>query len=918
MNTLLRKMTPIGVPYFCSLLILLCLLSAPAKLAAQTTYTYNPGGLTSGTLSWSNTNTWSPSGIPGAGDTLLLTGGSGTTLGINASNRTVANIVFTNPTSALIGFVNDAANRTLTVTDTISKAGAFNLTLRGGAVDRVLTVVATTVNISGGAGVTAANDSLYIGAAATQPGIADFGTLNINTTANNLGGLFLFSLDGVTNNIDTVNLTQGRVVLRNLIGGTTTLNVGSLNGSGGIVTAANSSSGSNAVGILRLTNSSGTSVYSGILEDGFSTARLNIEKVGAGTQVLAGANTFNGYTLISEGVLQIGNGGATGALGAGLVTNNAVLAFNRNNAATVSNTISGNGQLVQAGSGTLTLSGVNSYTGGTAINAGALALGSADAIGSSGAISFGGGALRYSASNTTDYSSRLSTAAGQAVAIDTAGQNVIFATGLTSSGGSLTKIGTGTLTLSALNTFNGGTAVNGGTLLLSGGDNRLATNGSVSVASGAVLNLGGNTQTVSGLNGSGGITNSGGNLIVAGSGTFSGVISGVGGLVKDGEGVLVLGGINTYEGGTVINGGKISFNGASRISGNTGVMTFNGGTLLNTANAATTKLTTLNAGGGTFETAAGTTNTWNGSISGTGTLVKTGDGVLLLGGTNSTYEGGTVINGGIVSIPSDARLGASNGVVSFAGGTLRTTGNVSANRGTTINAGGATFEVGSGTTNTWNGNIGGVGGLTKADAGALILAGNNSYGGATTVSAGTLIVNGNSSAATGNLTVASGATLGGIGSIGGNTVVVGALSPGNSPGLLTFEGDLTLSGTALFEITGTSRGSLYDAVDVGGALTYGGTLTIDFSSPFAGSFNLFQFESYAGSFDNIFLTGGYEGQLTKNGSTWSTTINGVDFTFLDTSGVLNVVPEPSTYALLVLSGLGLAAHVIRRRHRLKA
>jgi autotransporter-associated beta strand protein len=81
-------------------------------------------------------------------------------------------------------------------------------------------------------------------------------------------------------------------------------------------------------------------------------------------------------------------------------------------------------------------------------------------------ISFGGGTLQYTAANTTDYSARFSTAASQAISIDTNGQNVTFASNLTSSGGSLAKTGAGTLELTGANTYDLGTTVGAGGALL--------------------------------------------------------------------------------------------------------------------------------------------------------------------------------------------------------------------------------------------------------------------------------------------------------------------------------------------------------------------------------------------------------------------------------------------------------------------
>src|SRR5205807_8701726 len=156
---------------------------------------------------------------------------------------------------------------------------------------------------------------------------------------------------------------------------------------------------------------------------------------------------------VTAGTLQVGNNGTTGNLGSGNVVDNGTLAVSHSNTITIANDISGSGVLNQIGSGTTILSGNNSYTGGTNINLGVLNLGSANAIGTSGTISFGGGALQYSASNQTDYSNRFSNAASQIYSVDTNGQNVTFGTGLTSSGGTFTKSGTGTLVFGADNSY---------------------------------------------------------------------------------------------------------------------------------------------------------------------------------------------------------------------------------------------------------------------------------------------------------------------------------------------------------------------------------------------------------------------------------------------------------------------------------
>jgi len=138
------------------------------------------------------------------------------------------------------------------------------------------------------------------------------------------------------------------------------------------------------------------------------------------------------------------------------------------------------------------LTGTNTYSGGTTINGGTLALGSADALGSTGTISFAGGTLQFGASNTTDYSSRFSTAASQTYSLDTNGQNVTLASNLSSTGASLTKLGSGQLTLTGNNTYSGSTTVDAGTLR--GNGNQSTAVGAVTVNAGTL----GGTGTVGG------------------------------------------------------------------------------------------------------------------------------------------------------------------------------------------------------------------------------------------------------------------------------------------------------------------------------------------------------------------------------------------------------------------------------------
>ena len=172
-----------------------------------------------------------------------------------------------------------------------------------------------------------------------------------------------------------------------------------------------------------------------------------------------------------------GNQQVASLAGYGSVTNSstsAAVAFTvgDSTSTTFSGTISDSGaagalSLAKIGAGTLTLAGSNSYTGSTAINAGTLSLGSSAALAGAGNITFGGGALQFSVNNAADYSGRIKNSTA-AITIDTNNQSVTFASALDGSNtGGLTKVGAGTLTLTASSSYTGPTAINSGALALS-------------------------------------------------------------------------------------------------------------------------------------------------------------------------------------------------------------------------------------------------------------------------------------------------------------------------------------------------------------------------------------------------------------------------------------------------------------------
>ncbi|HCT1315616.1 TPA: autotransporter outer membrane beta-barrel domain-containing protein [Salmonella enterica subsp. enterica serovar Livingstone] len=221
----------------------------------------------------------------------------------------------------------------------------------------------------------------------------------------------------------------------------------------------------------------------------------SLTKTGAGTLILNAENTYTGGTTISDGTLVANN---VEALGTGNVTDNATLELNTGG--DFDNAISGSGQVVKSGDETLTLSGANSYTGGTTISGGTLVATNVEALGSG---------------DVTDNAT---------LELNTGGtfDNVI------SGSGQVVKSGDEMLTLSGANSYTGGTTISGGTLVVS----NVEALGSGDVTDNATLEL-----------------NTGGD--------FDNNIGGTGSVVKSGDKTLTLSGANSYTGGTTISGGTL-------------------------------------------------------------------------------------------------------------------------------------------------------------------------------------------------------------------------------------------------------------------------------------------------------------------------------------------------------------------------
>jgi YVTN family beta-propeller protein/autotransporter-associated beta strand protein len=258
---------------------------------------------------------------------------------------------------------------------------------------------------------------------------------------------------------------------------------------------------------------------------------------------------------------------------------------------------------------------------------------------------------------------------------------------------------------------------------------------------------------------------------------------------------------------------------------------FTGGTLqIAGANIASALPITLQSQGGTIDT-NGNNATLSGTISGPGSLTKTGLGILTLSGS-STYTGATNVNAGTLQAGAVNALSPFSAFTIASGATLglsgfnQTIGSLAGAGSVTLGA--ATLTSGNdNTSTTFSGTMSGTGGLTKIGIGALTLSGVSGYSGATAVNAGTVIVNG--SIANSPVTVNSGATLSGTGTVGGLTINSGGtFAPGNSPGTMTVAGNLAFQSGALYVVQINS--STASSTNVTGSAALAGTVQAAFAA----------------------------------------------------------------------------------------
>jgi autotransporter-associated beta strand protein len=543
---------------------------------------------------------------------------------------------------------------------------------------------------------------------------------------------------------------------------------------------------------------------------------------------------------------------AVGSLsGAGTVTNSysnvnypggALLTLgNEGTNQTFSGTISGNLALTKVGSGTQTLSGANSYTGGTTINAGALMFASVSAVPATGltTVNYGGGLVAQGA--YADVNAWLG-ASPQAINASSAGAILLTPSSTDTDVNFTTSPGYNTLSLGALGavTYNGTIEPGTGGYYLGGGGGTLTLvnsvtgataltingpgmvvlsaspgyTGSTTVNTGGVLDLGGNTLTTSApvalLGGTiqDGTISSATDYVIQ-SGLVSANLGGPVNLFKTTAGSASLTGANSYTGVTNINGGILNLGSAGAIPSG-GTISFGGGTMqFSSANThdysakilGSTASISIDPNGQsvTFATALDASNTAGLTVNGTG-------GTLTLSATG-LYSGATTVNGSFLALTGSGNILPASSNITTTAGTLDLGGNGQTTSGTVSFRGGVT-QNGTITNNTvtYDGQAGTVTaslagnvGLNKTTAGILHVDGVNSYTGSTTLSAGVLSLGNNASLGSGTLALTAGSleadtTLSGV----SNPVVVignpGTLVLGGSNSF-TLSGNLTNTGT---------------------------------------------------------------------------------------------------------------------------
>ena len=854
---------PIRQPRFsrllqASILVIACAFGLLTTRAATLTWT----GL-AGDGNIATPGNWSPAQAPVTGD-ILIFAGSTSLAPQRASNLSLGAISFAGGASAF----------------TLGGAGTYTISTAAGITNSSANTqtINNAIDLGAAQTWTASAGALTFGGAIDTKGFA----LTIDGAANTtMSGVIIGSGSLTKNGAGTLTLSGAA---DNTFTGTTTVNAGTVllaktGGKKAIKEAIVIGDGVGAdivrySGADQIDNGLITVNSSGLLDlnnfnDTVGALQLNGGAITTGTGILTlGGNVTTGAsstTATISGNLSLGTGDRIFTVADGSAADDLA----------ISAVISGDQRLTKQGTGTLVLSGANTFSRDAVIDAGVVRAENGSALGTVKVKVETGAALQLQGGITIGIPVELS---GTGIANDGALRNL--------SGNNTIS---GNLKLNASSTI----ASDSGTLTLSGG-----------------------------LDGGGG----GKSFTFAGAGntTVTGVISNNGSVTMNGTGVLTLSGVNTYSGGSIINSGTVVVNNAASLGAAGVAATINAGILQVASTFTSGRNFTLGSSSSTIQVDAGQTFTVPTIFSGSGALNKTGAGTLLLSGVN-THTGGTNVSAGTLRLGASERL-ANTGALTVSGGTFdlqtynETVGAVTLASGAITGTGTATLTASSYALQSGSASaiLAGSGAVTKTTSGTVTLTGANTLSGSTTVSGGNV-----------TLAAASGSALGSTSSVtvnAGGTLMLGASNQINNSAGLTLAGGTFAKGN--FSEGATNAAGV-------GALTLTATNSrLDFGTGTVGvlSFASFSPGSFALTIDNWTGTIATQGNLTTdrlifnsdqtaNLSSFSFSGYGPGATQFSLGGgcyeIVPVipVPEPATYVAGALAAFVLFRAELRRRRR---
>ncbi len=728
----------------------------------------------------------------------------------------------------------------------------------------------------------------------------------------------------------TLAANTGIASLRDAVAQVTTINLGGFNLTNGgtlvssAVLAANGLVITNGTllpppnqDVVFVQNGAGPLTVAALIADNGTAAALT--KSAGGVLILASNNTFSGTTYVNAGTVQVGNGGTSGSLGSSALVQGqgGTLAFNRSDNISFSGSIIGAVGLTQAGSGTLSITADDAFSGNTTISAGTLQLGNGGAAGSisNSPTVFNSSTLAFNTSGAKTFTGSIS---GNGAILNQGSGSITLTAPINGATASVANTGGGSLVLTSTNNYGGNTTISGGSLVL--GPNAGITNSPFIIIGGGAkldvsslavgsLYLNGSPSVKQAIVGTGVVT---GSVVTAGSAVLSPATNGVVGTLSFSNN-LTLGGGNFYMDITssavldqIAVGGPLALNSGTFVVNVTGSPLPNGsytlikypaGSLTGSANNMTVTFSQVGSVADLDDSTPGlirlivspaTPNNliWGGGVSGDWDLTTLN---WTNGVTTSSYSShdnvtfddtavATAVNltgvlkPGVVLVTNSAlnysfapsaagnRLSGGASLTKDGSGTLTLTelndysGSTFIKAGTIVlgDNGGNSGNIGlGGCTNNGslvfnnsdsqiiNPAISGSGSLTNDGSGTTILNGNNTYTGDTMINAGTLQVgSGSTSGALGTGAVTNNATLifNRAGSLAVNNAIAGTGTLiNNGPGIVTLGAASSYLNNTYIN-NGTVKLGVADALPSGGATT--GWLVLDGGAIAAGKLDL--------------------------------------------------------------------------------